>query len=93
MYDRLFQTQAEWGEQRTSQEDVFFGFAEELQLDMERFRADYDDPDTIAKVRRDKRDGESLGVTGTPTFFLNGEKLDVASFDELVQLIDDAVNA
>ena len=93
MYDRLFQTQAEWGEQRTSMEEVFFGFAEDLGLDMDQFREDYDDPATIEKVRRDKRDGEELGVTGTPTFFLNGEKLEISSFDELVKKIDDAVNA
>ena len=91
MYDRLFETQAQWGEKRTSQEEVFFGFAEDLGLDMERFRADYDDPATLARVRRDKVDGEALGVTGTPTFFLNGEKVEVSSFDELVDQIDDAL--
>ena len=93
MYDRLFQTQAQWGEQQTSMEDVFFGFAEDLGLDMERFREVYDDPATIERVRRDKADGEALGVTGTPTFFLNGEKVEVSSFDELLQLIDDAIGA
>ena len=93
MYDRLFETQPEWGEQRTSQEEVFFGFASDLGLDMERFRTVYDDPATIELLRRDKADGEALGVTGTPTFFLNGEKVEVSSFDELVGLIDDALSA
>ena len=91
MYDRLFQTQAQWGEKDTSQENVFFGFAEEMGLDMVRFRADYDDPATLARVRRDRADGEALGVTGTPTFFLNGEKVEVSNFDELVAQIDRAL--
>ncbi len=91
MYDRLFETQPAWGEKTTSQEDVFFGFAEELGLDMDRFRQVYDDPKTLERIQRDKADGKALGVTGTPTFFLNGEKLDVESFDDIVQALDDAV--
>ena len=92
MYDRLFLTQAEWGEQQTSKEDVFFGFAKDLGLDMARFREVYDDPATAARVRRDREDAEALGVTGTPTFFLNGEKLQVSSFDELIHKIEDALD-
>lgn len=93
MYDLLFETQPQWGEKRESQEAVFFGLAEELQLDMDRFRQVYDDPATLAKVRRDKADGRSLGVTGTPTFFINGEKIDIRSFDDLVNALDSALAA
>lgn len=92
MYQRLFETQLEWGEKSTSQEDVFFGFAEDLGLDMDEFRAVYDDPATTALVERDQQDGRSLGVTGTPTFFLNGDKVEVSSFQELIDLIDAALN-
>ena len=60
---------------------------------MEQFRAVYDDPATIAKIRRDKADGVELGVEGTPTFFLNGDKVEVSSFAELVALIDAALAA
>lgn len=91
MYDRLFQTQAQWGERDTSQEEVFFGYAEDLGLDMDRFRQVYDDPATIERVRRDKADGEALGVAGTPTFFVNGEKLEIKNFDDLVKALDDAL--
>jgi predicted DsbA family dithiol-disulfide isomerase len=91
MYDRLFETQAQWGEKDTSQEEVFFGFAEDLGLDMARFRKVYDDPETIDRIRRDKADGKALGVTGTPTFFVNGEKLEIRTFDDLVRALDDAV--
>ena len=91
MYDILFETQPEWGEQSTSQEDLFFGFAEDLGLDMERFRSVYEDEETIERVRRDKADGQALGVTGTPTFFLNGDKVEVSSFDELTDQIDEAL--
>jgi protein-disulfide isomerase len=93
MYDLLFETQPEWGEKQTSQEEVFFGFAEDLDLDMADFRAVYDDPATLEKIRRDKADGEALGVTGTPSFFLDGEKLEVQSFQELVERLEQAIDA
>lgn len=92
MYDMLFQTQAQWGEKSTSQEDVFFGYARVIGLDMTKFRAVYDDPATLERVQRDKADGVSLGVTGTPTFFLNGDKVAVSSFAELVRQIDNALD-
>lgn len=93
MYQRLFEAQAEWSHSDTSQEDVFFGYAEDLGLDMEEFRAVYDDPATLEKIERDQADGKALGVTGTPTFFLDGEKLEVQSFQEVVDRIDEAVGA
>ena len=93
MYQRLFEAQAEWSHSDSSQEDVFFGYAEDLGLDMQEFRTVYDDPATLEKIQRDQADGEALGVTGTPTFFLDGEKLEVQSFQEVVDRIDEAVGA
>lgn len=91
MYDLLFETQPEWGEKSESQREVFFGFAEDLDLDMDGFEAVFDDPDTIAKVQRDKDDGVALGVEGTPSFFLNGEQIEPSSFEDLLAMIDEAL--
>lgn len=93
MMDLLFETQPEWGERSSSQEEVFFGFAETLGLDMDRFREVYDDPATLEKIRRDKAEGQALGVSGTPTFFLDGEKLEPSSFEDLVTAIEQAIGA
>lgn len=92
MMDLLFETQPEWGEKSTSQEEVFFGFAEQLGLDMEQFTEVYRDPATLEKIRRDQADGQALGVSGTPTFFLDGEMLQPTSFDELVAAVEDAIS-
>ncbi len=92
MMDLLFETQPEWGESNSSQEEVFFGFAEELGLDMAQFREVYDDAATIEKIRRDKAEGQALGVAGTPTFFLDGEKLEPSSLEDLVASIEQAIN-
>lgn len=48
------------------------GIARELGLDMVRFRADLDSHAFRASIDTDIADARTLGVTGTPTFFLNG---------------------
>lgn len=91
MYDLLFETQPEWGEQQTPEEQYFFDLAEQIGLDMDEFRSVYDDPATEAKVERDQQDGDSLGVTGTPTFFLDGEQLELTTVEDLTEQLDEAV--
>jgi protein-disulfide isomerase len=91
MYSKLFETQLEWGEQRTPEQQKFFTYAEQLGLDMTKFKAVYDDPATEAKVNRDKADGRALGVTGTPTFFLDGQKFAPPSLDDFKSKFDQAI--
>ncbi len=50
------------------------GYAEQLGLDMERFRAELEGREHAARIAADM-DGAALsGVTGTPTFFVNGRR-------------------
>jgi len=49
-------------------------YAEQLGLDMERFRADLRSPETQARIDRDRQEGERLDLQGTPTFFVNGHR-------------------
>jgi protein-disulfide isomerase len=46
--------------------------ARQLGLDMIRFRADLDAGTYRSEVRSDSKDAEQLGISGTPTFFING---------------------
>nr|WP_246215467.1 thioredoxin domain-containing protein [Modestobacter muralis] len=91
MYDRMYETQGQWGEKQDSQAAVFRGFAEELGLDMADFDATVAAPETLERVLRDREDGIALGVEGTPTFFLNGEKLSVTTTDEFIEALDAAL--
>lgn len=92
MYQRMYDTQAEWGEAQDSRADVFRGFAQELGLDMDQYDADVADPATTERVQSDFDEGRALGVNGTPTFFLDGEKLDVAGPEDLVQSVQGALS-
>lgn len=91
MYQRMFETQSEWGEQRTPADATFRGYADELGLDLADYDAAYTDPATLDRIRVDVADGEALGVQGTPTFFLNGERLEPRSYDDLTGALDAAL--
>jgi len=91
MYDVLFQRQTEWGHKDVPEEQKFFDYAQELGLDMAQFRTDFDDPDVQARIEQSQADGRSLGVTGTPTMFMDGTKLEVNSIEELEAAFEAAV--
>ncbi|MGM0931373.1 MAG: DsbA family protein [Actinomycetota bacterium] len=91
MYHRLFETQTQWAHSQESQVGTFRGYAEDLGLDMAAYDAAVADPGTTARVEADKNDGLGLGVTGTPTFFLEGEQIAPTTLEEFEQLIKAAV--
>ncbi|GAA2660351.1 MULTISPECIES: thioredoxin domain-containing protein [Actinosynnema] len=85
MYHALYGGFDEWavtGQATASDETaaraVFERYAQEIGLDVDRFRADLDSDAVEAAVDRDVADGKALGVTGTPTFFVNGERFEPA---------------
>ena len=91
MYKRMFETQAEWGEQQVSQAPLFRSYAEDLGLDMHRYDQDVKSSSVAKRVQKDFDDGKGVGVSGTPTFFLNGEKLEATSTEEFIAAIDKAL--
>ena len=90
MAAKMFETQPQWGEKQDFQNALFRSFAEELGLDMDKYDATVTSESSKERIRRDIADGKALGVTGTPTFFLNGEKLVLNSEEQFRQLLDDA---
>jgi len=82
MQEVLFRRQPEWGEihghgaqaaaaaRREPAPVLFERYAAELGLDVERVRAAVAENRYASKVERDMKDGQSLGVSKTPTFFV-----------------------
>lgn len=91
MHQRMFQTQATWGEQQDSQAPLFRSYAQDLGLDMTQYDRDVNSSTVAQRVQKDIDDGVALGVTGTPTFFLNGKKVTLSSTQDLVQAIEGAL--
>lgn len=91
MHDKLFETQAEWSHSETSQAKTFAGYAEKLGLDMQQYQSDLKDPALKKRIKQSQADAQDLDVTGTPTFFLDGEKFEPSSVDEFDTALDAAV--
>ena len=90
MYAKMFETQPQWGEKQDSQAPLFRTFAQELGLDLAKYDAAVADEKTRDRIRKDVADGRALGVTGTPTFFLNGQKLTLNTEADFRQKLTDA---
>lgn len=91
MQSLLFENQLKWGEQRTPQTELFIGYARALNLDINRFTASLQNPAYQAKANRDTEDARTLGVRGTPTFFVNGQMVSGVSKASVKALIDKAL--
>lgn len=91
MYQRMFQTQAEWGESRESKAALFRSFAGDLGLDLEQYDRDVESDAVADRVERDFQDAAGLEVTGTPSFFFNGERFQPQSEQDFYDRIDAAL--
>lgn len=94
MHDLIFANQP------NLKRDNLLAEARSLNLDMDRFTADLDSADIKKQLATDKKEGEGLGINGTPSFFINGkpfsgampmEQFQAAINNELVALGKPAV--
>jgi len=69
MHDKLFENQ------RSLSAASYEGWAKELGLDVGKFKAAMADPKVKERVLADQELGNKVGANGTPTFFVNGEKV------------------
>jgi len=89
-HDKLFESQAEWAGKGAEQ---FKKYAQDLGLDAEKFNACLDSDKYREEVLKDLGDGQKLGVTGTPTFFINGKMLVGAQpFEAFKQIIEEELS-
>lgn len=75
MEDLLFTRQKDWSGKGNA-EEFFIDYAEELGLNIDQFKTDMHSQEAKDKVNADYASGIQAGVNSTPTFFLNGERLD-----------------
>ena len=94
--EMLFQKQSEWGTKHGPQpaapadiNALFRKYSMELGLDANKMDAAFAENRYAAKLDRDKKDGQALGVRQTPTLFVNGRKLARLYESDLRSLIDE----
>lgn len=90
-HDLLFKNQATWTQSATPNA-FFVQYAEELGLDIPTFKRHMNAKLLRDKVLTEKTEALAAGLTGTPTFFLNGEKMQFdtyqAFFNQIVMAVD-----
>ncbi len=89
MYRLLFVNQSAWESSRNAQ-SIFEGYAKQLGLDAAQFKTDYASSKTNSAINADVAGFNQLGLTqSTPTFLLNGKKIQPANLEEFNRLIDE----
>ena len=93
MHDMIYDHQIEWGESMGAK-DIFVKYAKSLGLDTNKFEASLINKSVEDNIFNEYKEGVKLKVEGTPTFFLNGKKLeskDISSPEAFDKLIKDAI--
>ncbi|HYF05055.1 MAG TPA: thioredoxin domain-containing protein [Patescibacteria group bacterium] len=88
-HDYLYQHQNEWST-AGSVSSYYESVAQGLGLNMDQFRKDSSDRALQLNVITDISDGLAFQVDSTPTFVLNGEKIQLQNFNELDAKIQEA---
>lgn len=95
MYKLLYENQTTWTSMASAQADsTFRSYAQSLNLDMSKFDTDQKSSAVNELINADVSKGKGLGVTSTPTFFVNGKKIEnPKDQDAFNKVIEDAIKA
>lgn len=90
MVDLLFERQDSWA-RVPNPESMFIEYAKELGLNEEQFANDLKDEQLSQKVESQRAEGINAGVNSTPTFFINGVRIqnpsDISGFQAIIDSI------
>lgn len=93
MHDQLFEGQGTWSTQKDPSE-TYQGYARAIGLDLDRFNRDRESDEVKQAVLDDQLAAERAGFQSTPTFLLDGVKIEnPKSLDAFLTLIDTQLTA
>ena len=94
MHDLLYDNQKAWHESFDAR-PIFESYATKIGLNMEKFKADLSSDLVTQRIFEDGKRAHALGVTGTPTVFINGREIPFESLapDKLRALIQAQLDA
>lgn len=74
MNGQLYSSQNEWNQASLeARNTIFTGYANQLGLDIEKFESDVTSEAVSQKINHDKAIAGKVGVTGTPSIYVNGK--------------------
>lgn len=88
MHDLIFENQHVWT--RGNARDHFNTYAEQIGLDMEQFAADIESDEIEQLVESQRREGDRRLVSGTPTYFINGNRIQQipATYEQFKSIVE-----
>ena len=94
MHDMIYNGQNSWANLSDDKaKDAMIKYAEFIGLDLKLFTDQMDSSEVKDKVQADNNGGLKSGVNATPTFILNGKKIQPRSYDEFKSLIEQELAA
>jgi protein-disulfide isomerase len=87
--EALFDSQEDWASNHTAKVDLTWKYLNGIGLNMEQLAFDMTAPDLQQAVAQDLSDANTLGVSQTPEYFVNGRPLPSFGFQQLQQLVAD----
>jgi protein-disulfide isomerase len=86
--EALLAAQDDWVANHVGYPDRAWSHLEGLGLDMDQLRSDMNAADVTARVRQDLEDAQTMQVTATPEYFVNGKPLPSWGWEQLVALVN-----
>lgn len=91
MHDMIYENQKSWANEGNAME-IFVSYAEKIKLDVNKFKKDINSDETKKFVNDELNQAINIGVNSTPTFFINGKKIqNPRSYDEFKKLVQDQI--
>jgi protein-disulfide isomerase len=78
MHDLLYEQQTVWSS-ATDPSKNFNSYAQQLGLNVEQFKKDYASSKVNNIINADMAAGNKLKITGTPSFFVDGKKVEIGN--------------
>jgi protein-disulfide isomerase len=91
--DLMFESQEFWAINHQARPELFWPYLEGYGFDVAQIKQDMRDPSIGKIIEQDLADGELLGATKTPTFFVNGKPLSSFGYDQLMSLVQSELEA
>ena len=90
--ESLLASQAQWVQHHTAQLALVWQPLSRAGVDVEKARNDMQDPGIVQVIAQDLQDAQTLSITKTPEFFVNGRPLPIFGYDELRKLVQEALS-
>lgn len=92
MHDLLYENQETWSAS-SSPIPLLQSYAKQLNLNLDQFNTDMNSSAVADTINADVKSAQAVGATSTPTFVLNGKRIDKnpQSAEEFKKLLDEAL--